>query len=305
MKSSSVFLTIFMCVGLAQTQPAAPPALAPDTVIAISGGKKLTYGEISAFLGSLPPQMQQNAMRSRREFVERYALMRKLSELAEQGKLGERSPYKELIEAYRMNTLMQAEINEYVEHIPIQAEDQKKYYEENKSRYDQAKLKVIYIPFSSNPTSASSTDGKKHLTEEEAKAKAERLVKEARGGADFVKLVKENSEDAASKAKDGDFGTLSRSDNLPEAIRSVIFALKTDEVSEPVRQPNGFYIFRADAVSQKPYTEVSSQIYKDLQNQRLREWLESTTKSLNIKFENEQFFSGAAAPSPGVQLPGK
>jgi peptidyl-prolyl cis-trans isomerase C len=304
MKSSCVFLTLFMCVGLAQTPPAAPPALAPDTVIAISGGKKLTYAEISAFLGSLPPQMQQNAMRSRREFVERYALMRKLSELAEQGKLGERSPYKELIEAYRMNTLMQAEINEYVETIPIQTEDQKKYYEENKSRYDQAKLKVIYIPFSSNASSAS-TEGKKHLTEEEAKAKAERLVKEARGGADFVKLAKENSEDAASKAKDGDFGTLSRSDNLPEAIRTVVFTLKTDEVSEPVRQPNGFYIFRAEAVSQKPFAEVSSQIYKDLQNQRLREWLESTTKSLNIKFENEQFFSGAAGPSLAAPLPGK
>jgi peptidyl-prolyl cis-trans isomerase C len=233
-------------------------------------------------------------MRNRKDFVERYALMRKLSTLAEQAKLGERSPYKEAIESYRMNMLMQAEINEYVDHIVITADDLQKYYAENKSRYDQVKLKVIYIPFSSAPA-ANSAEGKKHLTEEEAKAKAERLIKEIKAGADFVKLVKENSEDASSKAKDGDMGTLSRADNLPESIRSVVFALKAGDVSDPVRQPNGFYIFRADEVSQRPLEQVREQLVKQLQSERLQDWLKSTTKSLNIKFENEQFFSGAAA----------
>ena len=229
-------------------------------------------------------------MRNRKDFVERYALMRKLSALAEQAKLGERSPYKEAIESYRMNMLMQAEITEYVDHVLITADDVQKYYAENKSRYDQVKLKVIYIPFSSAPagTAAAST---KHLAEEQAKAKAEQLIKEIKGGADFVKLVKENSEDASSKAKDGDMGMMSRADNLPESIRSVVFGLKAGEVSDPVRQPNGFYIFRAE----RPLEQVQEQLVKQMQSERLQEWLKSTTKSLNIKFENEQFFSGAAA----------
>jgi peptidyl-prolyl cis-trans isomerase C len=314
MKSSSLLTIAFLAIGLAQTPPAsapspqpvppAPQAPPPDTVIATVDGTNLTYGEVANFLKGMNPQMQQNAMRNRKDFVERYALMRKLSTLAEQAKLGERSPYKEAIESYRMNMLMQAEINEYVDHIVITADDLQKYYAENKSRYDQVKLKVIYIPFSSTPAGATA-ENKKRLTEEEAKAKAEQLIKEIKGGADFVKLVKENSEDASSKAKDGDMGTLSRADNLPESIRSVVFALKAAEVSDPVRQPNGFYIFRADEVSQRPLEQVREQLVKQLQSERLQEWLKSTTKSLNIKFENEQFFSGAAAAETQGAPPNK
>lgn len=311
MKSGSLLATVFLAIGLAQTPPAsspspqpAPPAPPPDTVIATVDGKNLTYGEIANFLKGMNPQMQQNAMRNRKEFVERYALMRRLSALAEQAKLGERSPYKEAIESYRMNMLMQAEINEYVDHILITADDLQKYYAENKGRYDQVKLKVIYIAFSSAPAGAAA-ETKKHLTEEEAKAKAEQLIKEIKGGADFVKLVKENSEDASSKAKDGDMGTLSRADNLPESIRSVVFALKAGEVSDPVRQPNGFYIFRAEEVSQRPLEQVREQLVKQMQSERLQEWLKSTTKSLSIKFENEQFFSGATAAQTQGAVPSK
>ena len=195
MKSGSLLITVFLAIGLAQTPPASspapqpvapgPPAPPPDTVIATADGQKLTYGEIANFLKGMNPQMQQNAMRNRKDFVERYALMRKLSALAEQAKLGERSPYKEIIESYRMNMLMQAEITEYVDHIVITADDLQKYYAENKSRYDQVKLKVIYIPFSSAPagTAAAST---KHLAEEQAKAKAEQLIKEIKGGIRFL-----------------------------------------------------------------------------------------------------------------------
>src|SRR5437660_6897666 len=172
MKSGSLFVTAFLAIGLAQTPPASPPAPVPgppppppDTVIATVDGQKLTYGEIANFLKGMNPQMQQNFMHNRKEFVERFALMRKLSVLAEQAKLGERSPYKEAIESYRMNMLMQAEISEYVDHILITAEDLQKYYAENKSRYDQVKLKVIYIPFSSAPAGTAAA-GKKQLTEE-------------------------------------------------------------------------------------------------------------------------------------------
>jgi parvulin-like peptidyl-prolyl isomerase len=130
-------------------------------------------------------------------------------------------------------------------------------------------------------------------------------VKEIKGRADFAKLVAENSEDATSKAKGGDFGAFSRSDNVPEAIRSVVFTLKEGEVSAPVRQPNGFYIFRAESISQKPFQEVVGQIVTELKNGHLREWLDTTTKSIDIKYDDEQFFSGPAAPSAPTKAPDK
>jgi peptidyl-prolyl cis-trans isomerase C len=296
----SVF-TLFVAMGAAQTPSLPAPKLPPDAVIAEYGdGKKLTYGELQKFMSILSPQMQQNALRSRKEFVERYVLMRRLSEIAEQDKLAETSPYKEALESYRMNMLMQAEINKVVNAFTIAPEDAQKFYDHNKSRFEQVNLKVIYIPFTNSPATAA--DGKKRFSEQEAKAKAEQLIKETKAGADFVKLVKENSEDATTKAKDGDL-TVARSDNLPEAIRTVALALKPGELSDPVRQPNGFYIFRGESVSSKPFAEVRNQIFAELKDAKMKDWLESTTKSLNIKLENDEFFSGAPSPT-GMPNPG-
>ncbi|HUJ24162.1 MAG TPA: peptidylprolyl isomerase [Bryobacteraceae bacterium] len=298
MRNTSILLVILAAQCAAQDAPPAPPKPAPDTVIATVDGKKLTYGELDGIVHGLSPQLQQNLARDPKQFIQQFALMQRLSELAEKAKLDEKSPYKEALAYNRMNILMQAEINDAINSFPVLMQEQQKYYDEHKDRYQQVSLKVIYIPFSSNATAA---DGKKRLTETEARQKAEELAKAARGGADFVKLVKENSEDETSKSKDGDFGTISKSDNLPPSIRSVVFTLKAGDVSDPVRQPNGFYIFRAESVSEKPFSEVSSQIYNDLKNAKLKEWLDSTTKSLNIKFENEQVFTGGAQPKTAVK----
>lgn len=304
MKLLFIVLTGAIAIATAQIPLNTGQNPSPDTVVATIEGKKMTYGELERFMQGLPPQTRQTAMRNRKQFIQQFALMQRLSELAEKSKLDEKSPYKEAIAFNRMNILMQAQINETYNSFPVLHEEEQKFYEENKSKYEQVTLKVIYIPFSSHAAGAAA-EGQKHLTEEEAKAKAEQLVKEIRGGADFVKLVRENSEDATSKAKEGDFGTLSRADNLPESIRSVVFNLKAGEVSEPVRQPNGFYIFRAEAVSAKPYAEVREQIFNELKNAKLKAWMDSTTKSLDIKFEEETPPSGATLSVPGPPLPTK
>jgi hypothetical protein len=158
-----------------QTQaPATPQTPSPDTVIAKIDGKNLTYGELERFMHGMPPQVQQNALRNRKQFIQQFALMQRLSEIAEKGKLDEKSPYKEALAFNRMNILMQAQINQQIDSFPIRVEEQQKYYDENKSKYHQVKLKVIYIPFSLNAISA---DGKKPLNEEQAKAKAEQIAK--------------------------------------------------------------------------------------------------------------------------------
>jgi peptidyl-prolyl cis-trans isomerase C len=307
MKLTVSICIVFTAIGLAQT-PAPPPtapALTADTVIAeYDNGKKLTYGELEKFLSVLPSQTRAGVMRDRKVLVERYLLMKKVSELAEKDKLDEKSPYKEAINSFRMNTLMQAEIQKVSSEFPVRVEEQQAYYDQHKAQYEQVTVKLIHISFSSSP--GAGADGKKRLSEEEAKAKAEQLVKEAKAGADFVKLVTENSDDEATKTKNGDL-TISRSESatLPESIRTVTLGLKPGEVSEPVRQPNGFYVFRGESVSSKPFSEVRDQIFTELQRMKTKDWVDSTTKGLNIKPENDQFFSApatqSAAPALGAQ----
>jgi len=306
MKSAISVCLLCSALGLAQTPapptPSPAPVLAPDTVIAeYDNGKKLTYGELEKFLGVLSPQQRAGVTRDRKQLVERYLLMKKMSELAEKDKLDEKSPYKEAIDFYRMQMLMNAEVQKVSSEFPVRVEEQQAYYDQHKAQYEQVTVKLIHISFSSSPSTGA--DGKKRLNEEEAKARAEQLVKEAKAGADFVKLVKENSDDETTKAKNGDL-TFSRSEsaNLPEAIRTEALRLKPGDISEPVRQPNGFYIFRGESASAKPFAEVKDQIFTDLQRIRTKEWIDSTTKGLNIKPESDQFFSAPATQSAAPTL---
>jgi len=282
--------------------PATPttslPDLPPDTVVASFQGKKLTFGDLKNFIRILPAQMQQSALHDRKGFVKQYFLMLYLLDIAEKSKLDEKSPTKEQLAFDRMNILVNAALNFEMNNISIEPPDQEKFYNEHKDRYSQVKVKVIYVSFASDPQQTT-VEGKKILTEAEAKAKAEKILAEIRAGGDFVKLVKQYSEDQTSVAKDGDFGVIRPGDNIPEAIRTAIFALKQGEVSEPIRQPNGFYLFRAESISPRPFEEVRDEIFNEIKQARFKEWMEKTNASIDVKYDNEAFFNPAPAGNAG------
>jgi peptidyl-prolyl cis-trans isomerase C len=168
------------------------------------------------------------------------------------------------------------------------------FYNAHKDDFKQVKVKAIYIPFSLTPAAKG---GKKTLSEEEAKAKAVKLLEAIRGGADFVKLVHENSEDETSKARDGDFATVNTSDNIPDAMRAAVFRLKQGETSEPVRQANGFYLLRAEQVTYRALSQVRDQIFTKLKEDKGKALLDKMHRELNIEFPNPEFPGKSPAPA--------
>ena len=112
-------------------------------------------------------------------------------------------------------------------------------------------------------------------------------------------LVKAHSEDATSASKDGDFGSFRRSDRLPDEVKSVVFDLKPGEVSKPVRQPNGFYLFRAEETGVEPLEKVRDRVAENLRTSRFNEWVQATQRSVEVKIENQAAF--AAAPQTAVK----
>jgi len=286
----------------AQTPAGGQPApVAPQTVVAIVDGKPVTAAEIQGLFRTVGPQVQQNAAKDPQAFMRQYAMLKRLSEHAEKNNLDQKSPYREALAAGRMQILYQAAIQDTYEHIAIGPEEQKRFYETNRDRWSQAKVKVIYIPFSENPPAEVAPGAKKPLSEAEAKAKAESLLKQIRAGADFVKLVKEHSEDPTSAAKDGDFPVISKSDQIPDNIKAAVFSLKKGQVSEPVRAANGFYIFRAEEMLQKPYEQVKDEIFNEMKLARLKEFLDSMQQSIEVKIENPAFFTQAPGAAGGGQ----
>jgi peptidyl-prolyl cis-trans isomerase C len=275
-----------------------------DTVVASIGGRKITAGEMQKIVTALPTQLQQNYAQDKKGFLKQYALLDQLAKLAEKAGLDKQSPAKERIDFARMQVLVQAQLEKASFDIDVSPDDQKKYYDANTDRFTEAKVKVIYVSYTAAAAAPAASSGKKTLNEAEAKAKAEDLVKQLRAGGDFAKLAKDNSEDPTSAGKGGDFGTIKKSDALPDDVKLTIFALKAGETSDPLKQPNGFYIFRTDEIGVQPYEKVKTEIYSTLKDQLFQKWLETTRTNLDVKFDSEAFFA-QPAPPPAAAAPAK
>jgi parvulin-like peptidyl-prolyl isomerase len=298
MKALSL-LVLFACILPAQTVTVPGlPDLPDETVIAVfDDGMKLTMGDFKKLYTALPGN-QQAIQRDRKGFLEQYGLMRKLAHMAEEQKLDQTSPNKEAIEFNRQFLLSQAKLQFESMSQNVEPDEIGKYYEANKEHFKEVKVKAIYITFSKAQASQKN-NGKQVLTEEDAKAKAQKLLAEIRGGADFVKLVQENSDDSASREKDGDFATLKGTDRdkIPAPVASAIFALKQGEVSEPIEQPNGFYLFRAEEVTYRSAGEARSEIVETLRQQHFKEWLDRTHQSIKVQFPSPEFLKAPTPPA--------
>jgi peptidyl-prolyl cis-trans isomerase C len=291
---------ILICVSTAFAQSAPPQAAAEkgDTVIAIfEDGGNLTLDDYHGLL-QVHPKWQEI---SREQAIHEYALLRKAATLAQSQKLNEKSPYKESLDFTIMFAMAGFWANEATSAITVEPAEIEKYYNEHKEPYKQVKVSGIKVAFGGtaapvDPTLLASKAPKKILTEEEAKAKAARLVAQIRGGADFAKLVQLESDDEASKAKGGELGTFRMTDNVPQDLRSAILGLNQGEISDPVRQAGGFYVVHADAVTYAPLAEVRDSIFDRLKEERARKLLQDFDKSVKVEFPAKPGQPSPAAP---------
>ncbi len=161
---------LFVCpIVFAQAQAPAPapdfPDLPDNTVIAVfDDGVQFTLGDYKTLYAALPGN-QQAMQRNRKDFLEQFALMRKLARQAEQEKLDQASPTKQAIEFNRLYMLSQAKMNKEVMGQIVSPEEIDKAYEANKERYKQVKVKAIYVMFTKAAASLPSNNGKRLLTQ--------------------------------------------------------------------------------------------------------------------------------------------
>ena len=79
------------------------------------------------------------------------------------------------------------------------------------------------------------------------RARAESLLKQAQGGADFAALARENSDDIGSKAQGGDLGWSTR-EAYEAPFADALFAMQKGEIRGPVRTRFGYHIIRLEDV---------------------------------------------------------
>ena len=134
------------------------------------------------------------------------------------------------------------------------------------------------------------------LVEEEDKAKelAEKLQDDAD---DFEDLAKEHSIDKASAAVGGDLGYFGKDRMVPEFAEAA-FALKDDEVSDPVKTAFGWHIIMVEErrpVKVPSFAEVKEKLKADLEMRALDEYIERIIDQTSVIYYgpdgNEKEFS--------------
>jgi peptidyl-prolyl cis-trans isomerase C len=269
--------------------PSAPaPAVSPDTVVAEVNGKKYTASELDKIIAMLPAQYQQVA-RSQPQMLGQVFLMQRLAADAEKAGLDQKAPYKDQLAMQRMQLLSTAQLSDINNAMQITTEEEEKYYKDNPDKYKEVKVRVIYVAFT--PPTAKPAEGDKKTTEAEAQAKIQDLAKRIMAGADFGMLARENSDDKASAAKDGDYGVIKQDSAYPQALKTAVFALKQGEMSAPIKQPNGFYLIRAEEISMVPFSSALIQINQAVKQAKYQEWLKGMQAQYNLKIENPAYFT--------------
>lgn len=302
-----ITFALVFCGAAVFAQDAAKPAeIAPDAVVLKAGSRVVTAGEFKKMLESFPPDIQQQAMLNPKVVMQSFFLMESLAKQAEAEKLDQASPLKEQLELQRMQTLAATIVNRQSEGVTVSDEDQKARYEAEKdTHFGQAKISAILVTYGDDRTihadvnmadpKAPKPSLKKMRTEAEARAMAKELVSELRAGTPFELIAKEKSEDQVSAAKGGDFGSIKQSDRIPEEIKSAVFALKPGQVSDPVKQPNGFYILKVQERSVQPFEEAKTAVANEIRQERFQKWMSEKQKQFEVTVEKPAFFPAAPA----------
>jgi len=104
----------------------------------------------------------------------------------------------------------------------------------------------------------------------QVKPKAEALLKQIQGGADFAKLAKDNSQDPGSGAQGGELGWVVRNQMVPEFEKST-FSLGVGQTSGLVKTAYGYHIIQVEAHEQahlQPFDDVKAQLIADYEKRQ-------------------------------------
>ena len=142
-------------------------------------------------------------------------------------------------------------------------------------------LRAIFLPIPSDAR------GREQMREV-----AQKLYRELKGGADFVKLASEFSQGPGA-ANGGDLGKINLEEMLP-SMRTAVEKLRPGEISQPVPLPGNYVIFQrtasralGSAVHVGPTDEERRQIRelleKEALDKRFRQWMQQVRSDVYVK----------------------
>ena len=221
------------------------PQVAPDKVVLTIGDQKVTAGEVTALFAQFDRQTQahiRDTPSAKRDLAEHFIKLKLMAAEAKREKLDESMLFKAEYEQLLGKAL--------IHDIQSDGAANLKYFNENKDWFSGLKARHILIAYVGSPIETAK------LTEPQAKAKAEEIRARLGKGEDFAVIARAESDDRGSAATGGDLGLMTRYQMVP-AFEEAAYALKDNEVSQPIKTQFGYHIIKVLGRTTAAYEECA------------------------------------------------
>jgi len=195
---------------------------------------------------------------------------------------------KTTLEAVRNDARSEMSVEKLVEgeiaaKVAVKPEAVTDFYQKNQDKFQQgprvrASHILITVP-----------QGADAAAKQQAKTKAEGILKDLKAGKDFAAAAKENSQDPGSAVNGGDLGFFEQGQMVPP-FEQAAFALKPGEMSELVESQFGYHIIKvAEKQGQRvvPLDEAKGQIEQYLGQQNRQAETQAFVNALKAKAKIE------------------
>jgi peptidyl-prolyl cis-trans isomerase D len=167
----------------------------------------------------------------------------------------------------RQFTYVKLNVAEFLNTVNVSEDEIRQYYDENIEKYHQEQeIRARHILFSVKEDAPESEISK-------VRADAEKVLAEAKKGADFALLAGKHSTDEATAKNGGDLGYFGR-DRMVQAFSDAAFSMKAGEISDLVRTPYGFHIIKVEDIkpeNTKSFDQVKTEISETLKSEKARD----------------------------------
>jgi EpsD family peptidyl-prolyl cis-trans isomerase len=247
----------------------------PGRVVAKVNAVDITYAQFKANLSRLERDQRSIPPERYGEILRAMVQQEILAQRAVAAGLDQDPIIVARLEQTRRNILIEEMVKrQIVPQISLTEEDVRKAYESNKALFSVDTVAVRHILV-------------------KTQAEAEALLKELEAGKDFAELAKAHSEDAGSKDKGGDLGTISRGQTEGE-FEEEAFRLKDGEISTVVKTQYGYHVLKGGphGSTVKPFADVKDEIRQALlqirQQEAFQQYLADAEKQATVEIYEDR-----------------
>lgn len=147
--------------------------------------------------------------------------------------------------------------------VAVSEDEIVEYFEDNRETFGTPKrVRARHILFQLEPEAPQETL-------DAVRAKAQKVLEEARSGADFAELARQYSEDPGSKDKGGDLGFFTR-ERMVKSFSDAAFSMAAGQISDLVASRFGWHIIKVEQIEEAT-APVLAEVYDEIQKKLVKE----------------------------------